>query len=367
MSDKKKHGHFLLKLLIGAGLIVLCLILMLLFKNFPDFFFPWYRNFSKGFIKILASLHSLFPFAVWDYLLTGVILGTLLFLVFVIVKKRSFINFLSSVFLMASVIAAEVIIGWMLNHYGPALSEEIGLETGKYTKEELYNATEYYFDKAAEYASFQERDEEGHLISQDFNELAEIAGKSYTELAKTYDIFTGSNAPVKKLSLFGEILLYSGFTGEFMPVTGEATVPANETTVCLPFTMCHEAAHRLGIADEEDANFAAFLACEASTDERFTYSGYYEAFVYCYNKLYKADYDLLIKLLQEKETDTSHALVLLDTEDQRRDYKEYESSVQESAEKVNDTYLKTFSETEGTKSYGRVVDDLLAWYLETLK
>ena len=39
-----------------------------------------------------------------------------------------------------------------------------------------------------------------------------------------------------------------------------------------------------------------------------------------------------------------------------------ETSVADIAEKVNDTYLKINDQTDGTQSYGRVVDLLLAEY-----
>ena len=39
-----------------------------------------------------------------------------------------------------------------------------------------------------------------------------------------------------------------------------------------------------------------------------------------------------------------------------------ETTVGEIAEKVNDTYLKINDQTDGTQSYGRVVDLLLAEY-----
>ena len=45
-------------------------------------------------------------------------------------------------------------------------------------------------------------------------------------------------------------------------------------------------------------------------------------------------------------------------------YDQYEGKVQEVAQKANDTYLKTFSEESGVKSYGEVADYLIAWYLQ---
>ena len=36
----------------------------------------------------------------------------------------------------------------------------------------------------------------------------------------------------------------------------------------------------------------------------------------------------------------------------------------EISDRINDTYLKTFGEEEGIRSYGLVTDYLIAWYLK---
>lgn len=46
--------------------------------------------------------------------------------------------------------------------------------------------------------------------------------------------------------------------GMFMPFTGEALVDATRSPVAVPFTAAHELAHMLGVADEAEANFAAY-------------------------------------------------------------------------------------------------------------
>ena len=45
-------------------------------------------------------------------------------------------------------------------------------------------------------------------------------------------------------------------------------------------------------------------------------------------------------------------------------YAQYEGKVQDAAQKVNDTYLKAFSEESGVQSYGEAADLLIAWYLK---
>ena len=76
-----------------------------------------------------------------------------------------------------------------------------------------------------------------------------------------------------------------GITGVTFGLTGEACVNPQIPGVSLPFTMCHEMAHRMCIAPERDANFAAFLAASVHSDPEFQYSDYFMAFRYCYSAL----------------------------------------------------------------------------------
>ena len=131
-----------------------------------------------------------------------------------------------------------------------------------------------------------------------------------------------------------------------------------------PYIMCHEAAHRLAIASEQEANFAAFLACDASNDVRFRYSGYYNAAGYCLNALYRYDPERTQELLQEFADGDGREGLLLFLSDRAATsayYDSYEGAFEEVGQKVNDTYLKSFGESTGVRSYGLVVDYLIAW------
>jgi len=52
-----------------------------------------------------------------------------------------------------------------------------------------------------------------------------------------------------------------GLSGLYSPWTAEALVHPSLSPASLPFTACHELMHRLGIADEGQANIAAWEAC----------------------------------------------------------------------------------------------------------
>ena len=349
--------------IIAVILLAIDALAMFLFQRFPDFFFPVYRDLSKAWISLLSQIYSFTRVAVWDIAALLLAIITIVSLVIVIIKKKRFFGWLSHVLLAVSILVSIAVLGWMLDHYAPKLSEELSLNVKEYSYEELYESTEYYFDQAAQYAAKIQRDENGHALKQDFYEMAGLAGASYQKLAEEYPIFKGSDKPVKKLSVIGEYLMYNGIVGMFMPISGEAGVPGSVPVVPLAFTMAHEAGHRLGLAAEEEANFAAFLACVNSEDVRFIYSGYYNAFSYCFSALYRMDSEEAIELYKSKE-ELGYQLVKLDRSDTSAVYQKYDSPLQEVSDKVNDTYLKTFSQKEGIRSYGIVTDYLIAWHLE---
>lgn len=383
MSERGSRTR--IRFIAAAAMALACPGLMVLFSRFGAAFFPAYRVFSKMLLGVLSTLSGIFPISIWDILAVVLIAGALISLIVVLVRERSLGAFAAWSSVVGCVVAAILVLfvlGWGLNHYAPPLSQEIGLTVERYTTDELADATRYYLTRAAEHAPEVPRDESGELVRQDFDELARIAGASYSGLdpssgawpsvsSETSDawIFSGPTAPVKPLMLFGEALLHTGHTGIFMPATGEANVPMNVAVADMPFTMCHEAAHRLAIAREQEANFAAFLACTesatASQDARFAYSGYYNAFAYCLNALYADDPELAQQVVQEvydSGLEEGVYLVLLDRKATSEHYAAYKGPAREVGRRVNDGYLRTFGEALGIRSYGLVVDYLIAWY-----
>ncbi len=351
------------KIILSMVLLAVSGIMMLLFSQFPSFFFPAYQRLSQKWISMLAAVFSFQKIAIWDIGLFCLFVFLLIYTVLIIIRKKKFADWFSTVLLSVTILVFLAVNGWMLNHYGPKLDQQLELNIKQlYTIDELEEACEYYLTKAGEYADRIARDSQGHALTMDFYELAEMAGESYRKLGQTNDAFKGSYKPVKKLSIVGEYLMYNGIVGMFMPITGEAGVPESVPPVPLAYTMAHEAAHRLGIASEQDANFAAFLACMSSDDDRFLYSGYYQAFSYLFSSLYRADSDKAAELITKYENDKGILLVRLDRKDTSEYYARYESPLREISDNINDTYLKTFSEEDGILSYGKVSENLIAYY-----
>ena len=352
------------RLALSGALVAWSLALWAAVSHAPALFFPGYRAATKAVESALAAATGLVPFAVWDLALAALLAWALVALVRALVRRRSLLPWLSWV-LLACATTAALLCGWALDHYAPSLASEVGLEVAEYSTDELASATEGYLADAAGLAGEVARDGDGRLATPDFLGLARVAGAAFEPLAPSYPVFRGgSTAPVKALLLWGRPLLMSGYVGLFWAPTGEAGVPVDCAAADLPFVMCHEAAHRLGIASEGEANFAAYLACEASDDARLGYAGSYSAFCYCLNALAAQDPERARQVVADAAAGPEAEgvlLVLQDRADAAEHYEAYRSGFERVGDAVNETYLTSFGEEEGVRSYGLVVDYLIAW------
>ncbi len=156
--------------------------------------------------------------------------------------------------------------------------------------------------------------------------------------------------------LLGEILTRCGISGIYIPFTGEATVNALLPEIDLPFVMAHEMAHQRGIAREDEANFTSWLACRESGHAVARYSASLAAYNSFLNALAGVAPDSM-RLLNRGLLDpgpTADRKIIFDF------WRRYEGPGTAVAERVNDAYLKANAQREGTRSYGRMVDLILA-------
>lgn len=349
------------RLISAVGFLILTVLLVLGAKFLPELVFAFYPEFSRKALTALSNITALVPFALWELLLGALVLWFVISLIRAICKGRC-VRWLMGVVLVLSVGVFLFMGLWGLNYYAPSVNERMGIPEKQYTVEELKEATLYYLDMANASAREVDRDEDGFYLAAELEELSVEAGRSFVPLSEDYECFDGSKARVKYL-LSSPLMAKTGTTGVFVCLTGESSVSTLTYEISVPYTMCHEAAHRLGFAREDEANFAAFLACCESDRADFRYSGYYHAFLYCYNALYEADPEAAREVWNE----VSETLY----EDMSRASIHYEALRDETASKVSDavydTYLKGFSVSEGVQSYGQVTDLLLVWYFEELR
>ena len=125
----------------------------------------------------------------------------------------------------------------------------------------------------------------------------------------------------------------------------------------IAYTAAHELAHQRGIAPEDEANFVAFLVCLESDDPYIRYSGYTNMLEYVLSALYRADGKSYTEVYRKIDNAVRREFAAYsDFFDKYRD-----STASRVTDKVNDTYLK-LNGTEGSVSYGLVVDIAVAYY-----
>ena len=242
-----------------------------------------YPYVSRMVLTSLADFTGGMSACLWQVLLIGMILAGIASIVLLVVLRWNPVQWFGWVLAVISCIAMCNTVLYELNAYSSPLADDIRLEITDYTVSELNEATAYFRDQANALAKEFARDAKGAPDFGKFKELAAQASEGFENLTyeKTISVFSGSTAPVKKQTWFAS----KGNSGVTVPLTGEASVNPRVPKACLPFAMCKEMAHRMGIYSEEDANFAAFLACTNHSSPAFRYSAYLMAYHYCYEAL----------------------------------------------------------------------------------
>jgi hypothetical protein len=156
--------------------------------------------------------------------------------------------------------------------------------------------------------------------------------------------------------LASKLMSYCGITGVFFPMTGEANVNMDILDAEAPFTMCHELAHQLGYAREDEANFIAWLACDASPYADFRYSGNLMALLHLMNRLYEADSGR-----HGAVWGACPAGVARDLAEMGAYWEKHEGAASEASTRINDAFLKINRQQEGVASYGRMADLMLGY------
>ena len=315
----------------------------------------------------LAQWTSVVDYPIWQLLAIALLVVILATLVLTIILKRNLIQWAGWV---AAVFAALFMLHtllWGLSYHTGDLSEDLRLEVSSYNLEELTEATEYYRNKAMELAAQVNRDEKGNVKFVDFKVLADNAGKGFEVLTDQnhYPVFAGSKLPVKELG-WADLYSSMGITGVTFGLTGEAAVNPQIPDVTLPFTMIHEMAHRMCIANERDANFTGFLACSVHPDLEFQYSGYFMAYRYCYSALAGVNHPSAAAAAARVQQGVSQQLQQDMDYYSQFFYSKKNDVATNIADTMNDAYLKTSGDNGGIASYGQVCDLLVSWHIQTV-
>ena len=316
---------------------------------------------------LLADWSSGVSFCLWQFFAIALVVGVLTTIVLAIVLRWNLIQVVGWYTAAASLIFFLHTAGYGLNGYAGSIADDIRLRITEYSLSELEEATVYYRDQANALAAQIGRDAAGDPVYPEFDELAAQAEAGFDSLVydDNYSIFAGSTLPVKALG-WADMYTSMGITGFTMSLTGEAAVNPQIPVVSMPFTMCHEMAHRMCISTESDANLAAFLACRANPSTEYQYSAYFMAYKYCYSAIAKLGTVASQEALQRVKSGISEQLYHDLTAYNDFFAEKKDDKATQLADTVNDTYIKTQGDERGIASYGAVCDMLVSWHIQTI-
>jgi hypothetical protein len=366
MSRFRLHyiGRRQTTIVVSLTCILLSFVLLLCSRRL-DGFAEWYAlKVFPLFPNTVGRLFSPLPFSIFEFEIYLIILLLLFWLILAVPvifgkslpRKQFFASSARFGLLLLSCLFLIFTLTGSMNYSRATFADTAGIMVREYSDEELQQLSLTLIE---ELAFLEEKifvDEEGKVsfeeldLNQEVIDAMKGLGEGYTPLAGYY--------PRPKPILFSRGLSYLGITGIFSPFTLEANYNQDVADYLIPYTMAHELAHLKGFMREEDAGFIAFLACHNSNSFELQYSGLLNGLSYTLRALRDTVSPSEYEFIYSQIPDQARA----ELQKSRLYWSKHTAAVTTFAKAANDHYLIVNSQSEGTKSYGRMVDLLLALY-----
>lgn len=335
------------RFVIAGGVLLAITVILQAAARTQGGFATWYAHcIYPTLVGTIGRFFGIFPFSVVEI---GLYLLIIACIVYAIRFFREPFRLVSRAVCLISVLLFSYTINCGINYYAAPFSQYAKLETGLYTKEELKELCTFLVEKVNETVStdhFKEHREEWEKES--VRSMGQ-AGGQFSCLGGFY--------PRPKEVACSYILSVQQLCGVYAPFTIEANFNGDMPDYNVPHTLCHELSHLKGFMREDEANFIGYLACVASENQAFQYSGYLTGWVYAGNALASSDMEAYIELWNLLDPQAAE-----DLRQNNEFWNRYEGKVAEAANQWNDVYLKINDQTDGVQSYGRMVDLMLAYY-----
>ncbi|WP_225034835.1 DUF3810 domain-containing protein [Winogradskyella sp. SM1960] len=343
-------------------ILVLFFILQVLFisqlKHFPEFVEQFYSNGLYVFLsKLSRYVFGWIPFSIGDIFYT---LGSIYLIRWFVVNRKRIIkdtrNWLLDIGATLSIAYFAFHILWAFNYYRQPLYKSLNLEAD-YTTEQLVTFTKQLIQKSNT-LQLQLAKNDTLKVEMPYtkSEILRKVKDGYKTLSEQYPHLEYHPKSIKK-SIYSLPLTYMGFSGYLNPFTNEAQVNGLISSYKFPTTACHEAAHQLGYAAENEANFIGSLAAIHNDDMYFKYSGYTFALRYCLAEVFKRDPELYDSILASVNIG-----ILKNYHEVRLFWEAHENPIEPIFEKTFDNFLKANNQSAGMKSYSYVVALLVNYY-----
>ncbi len=312
----------------------------------------------------ISWLTSLIPFSLTEAaLILGIPAILILFVIWLVRlfrrpgKMARFARLLRGLAWTLSIVYLLFMLLHGLNYARLPVAESFGLPARERTADDLAETAAWLAKETTILrARVQENGQGVFQLRSGIADTLKTAADGYAAAGKEYPLLAGIHLRPKGV-LLSHYWSYTGITGMYVPLLVESNINIDVPEYSMPETVLHEIAHTRGFAREDEAGFIAFLAGLAHPNADFAYSVLLDATIRCLNALYSADQDVY------KATATLlDDAVWRDISAGNAYWKQFEGPVQEASTQVNNAYLQANLQQDGVRSYGRMIDLVLAWH-----
>ncbi len=328
-------------------------VLVYLWGNSPSLVWKLYAHgLYPPLSSLLRLISGIFPFSIGDFLYAALALFLLFRLARILQKNRKgvahvrpwylrllffFLQTGFSLYLTFNLI-------WGLNYSRPPIHTQLGLQAEKYTVEDLLALTNWFIVKTNAL-------QENHPLhfTRSVDELRKQSVLAFRDQSNSSPLFKYRFAAVKSV-LNAEMISKLGIEGYYNPLSGEAHVNPMLPPWVLPYTTCHEIAHQLGIAKEDEANLIGYMVAIQSKNPSFRYSANYNMLRYLFYEVrLKApnQYDDLVKMLSPR--------ILKHFSEEQAFWSAYNGQMSAYMGMTFDRFLKMNDQPQGIESYQNIV------------
>lgn len=243
---------------------------------------------------------------------------------------------------------------WAINHARLPFATQVGLQSAAVEPTRLARVVLLLAQRAAAVRPPDPEVDAPYLAAT----WREAIGDAYDAAGEQWPALAGPR-PVIRAAMISRLMTLGSITGIYSPFTGEPNVNVHVPEKVQPFVACHEVAHLRGYAREDEANFIAWWVGSRSPDRTIAYSCELMAYRCAMDALRHANLlawiDLRAKVPPEVVRDDKAIDRFWDG--QPKVATRVLSAVTTA---TNDLYLKSSGHREGVRSYGRMVDLLIA-------
>ncbi len=353
MKDKKY-----LALIVTLTTIAIAIHLFSYNSNWVEEYYStgFYPNISIFLRYLLGWL----PFSFGDILYGLIVLWLLVKIVKVVIARikkqpfsKDFVLGVQRVLVKLLFIYILFNVLWGINYNRKGIASQLGISVKKYSVDELKKLNGLLLQKVnASNTLLLQKPALAMSNKEIFNRSKEAFREVNMELP-----FLNYQPSSLKTSLWGWMGNYLGFLGYYNPFTGEGQVNTTIPKFLQPFTSCHEIAHQLGYAKENEANFVGYLAAAHSKDVSIHYSVYLDLFLYANHNLYYSDSTAANAFSKQLLP-----AVQADLKEWRKFNARHKNPVEPVIRWMYGKYLQSNQQPSGVLSYDEVTGFLIAYH-----